>query len=514
MAFPIILALAGAWLTYMVFLVVYRLHFSPIAKFPGPKLAALTFWFEGYYDVFLGGKYLWKIKELHEQYGPIVRINPSELHIADPDFWDIMYTASTSTNRREKWDWHAKAVGLLTSTLTSSGHALHRSRRGALAPFFSMANVRKLLPTVQERVNSLVERLEMCGKQGEMIRLEYAFSAFTNDVVMQYSFGRSDHHIEASGFDPLFHNTSFDAAKSINLLRHCNWILSIMLALPESLAVRMGEEVSSQIRLRSERIRQIEDIREGDSIKKGEDGSDKTIFHTLLRSDLPKREKENERLAEEAVLLVGAGTHTSSWCLSVVTFHLLSNPPLLKRLKTELKSAIRDPTNLSLPDLEKLPYLTAVLKEGLRLGYGVTVRSARIAPDTALKCGDWVIPPGTPCSCTIPLTHHDENIFPDSHAFKPERWLGEGAHGLDKYLVSFSKGSRACLGINLAWAEMYLATAGIFSHFGSKEAQEKTDVGVLELYETDISDVALVSDMFFPVAKEGSKGVRVKVSAK
>lgn len=48
----------------------FRLSFSPIAKFPGPKLAALTFWYELYNDVWPHKfQYLWKIKELHEQYG-------------------------------------------------------------------------------------------------------------------------------------------------------------------------------------------------------------------------------------------------------------------------------------------------------------------------------------------------------------------------------------------------------------------------------------------------------------
>lgn len=67
---------------------------------------------------------------------------------------------------------------------------------------------------------------------------------------MQYCFGRSDHHIEAPGFDPSFHNTSFGAAKAIALLRHVPWILYIMLALPESVAMKMGDEVSASIKLR------------------------------------------------------------------------------------------------------------------------------------------------------------------------------------------------------------------------------------------------------------------------
>ena len=48
---------------------IYRLYFSPIARFPGPKLAALTFWYEFYYDVIKRGKYTWEIGKMHEKYG-------------------------------------------------------------------------------------------------------------------------------------------------------------------------------------------------------------------------------------------------------------------------------------------------------------------------------------------------------------------------------------------------------------------------------------------------------------
>lgn len=61
----------SAWLCYMLSLVVYRLYLSPLAKFPGPKLAALTSWYEIYYNIFKkgGGQYIFKIKQMHEQYG-------------------------------------------------------------------------------------------------------------------------------------------------------------------------------------------------------------------------------------------------------------------------------------------------------------------------------------------------------------------------------------------------------------------------------------------------------------
>lgn len=58
-----------ALIGYVLFLAFYRLFLSPLSKVPGPKLAALTFWYERYFDVFKRGRYVFKIKELHDQYG-------------------------------------------------------------------------------------------------------------------------------------------------------------------------------------------------------------------------------------------------------------------------------------------------------------------------------------------------------------------------------------------------------------------------------------------------------------
>lgn len=62
---------AGAFLVYGLGLAIYRLCFSPIAGFPGPKLAALPLWYEFYYDVVRGGRYWAKINELHDRYGEL-----------------------------------------------------------------------------------------------------------------------------------------------------------------------------------------------------------------------------------------------------------------------------------------------------------------------------------------------------------------------------------------------------------------------------------------------------------
>lgn len=57
---------------YALGLTIYRLFLSPLAKFPGSKLAALTRKYESYYEAVENYEYLWKIKKMHEQYGKLV----------------------------------------------------------------------------------------------------------------------------------------------------------------------------------------------------------------------------------------------------------------------------------------------------------------------------------------------------------------------------------------------------------------------------------------------------------
>jgi cytochrome P450 len=100
--------------------------------------------------------------------------------------------------------------------------------------------------------------------------------------------------------------------------------------------------------------------------------------------------------------------------------------------------------------------------------------------------------------------HHNEDVFPDSNVYKPERWLGNpkgpnGTKPLSRYLVAFGKGTRMCIGINMAYAELYLGIASLFRRFE------------LDLFETYPADVVSAQDTVSPQPYSGSKGVRVMV---
>jgi cytochrome P450 len=244
--------------------------------------------------------------------------------------------------------------------------------------------------------------------------------------------------------------------------------------------------------------------------------SHKTVLHEILQSNLPESEKTVERLWQEAQIFTFAGTETVAWTLSVMIFYLLSIPAVLKKLKLELNKAIPDPDKVpEWKELEQLPYLSAAIQESLRFSLGASTRQHRSCPDEAVVFDDGkkklVIPAGTAIAMSTPLIHFNQDIFPDPHKFIPERWLD--SPGKDKYLWSFSKGPRQCLGINLAHAELYLCAAALFRRYSGPSASKAEivgdETGSMALFETTSDDVTFQRDMFVPYPKEGSKGVRI-----
>ena len=79
----ILTALGLIWVLYLFGLAAYRLYFSPLSKFPGPKLAALTKFYELYYDVVRQGQFTFQIQKMHKKYGTtaaLVQFVPGSLH--------------------------------------------------------------------------------------------------------------------------------------------------------------------------------------------------------------------------------------------------------------------------------------------------------------------------------------------------------------------------------------------------------------------------------------------------
>ncbi|KAK7019700.1 hypothetical protein VNI00_018000 [Paramarasmius palmivorus] len=128
---------------------------------------------------------------------------------------------------------------------------------------------------------------------------------------------------------------------------------------------------------------------------------------------------------------------------------------------------------MSLERLEKLPYLTAVIKESLRLSSGVITPMPRVVPETGAIIAGYTVPPGTVVSIGNTFVHMNPDIFPEPERFYPERWLEDKDHSLDRYLVALGKGPRSCIGINLAWSELYMILGNVFRKL---DFHSKTDL--------------------------------------
>lgn len=70
----LLLSLSALALIYSISLVIYRLYFSPLAGFPGPKLAAATGLYEFYFDWWLNGQYIFQLEKMHKKYGNRITI--------------------------------------------------------------------------------------------------------------------------------------------------------------------------------------------------------------------------------------------------------------------------------------------------------------------------------------------------------------------------------------------------------------------------------------------------------
>lgn len=150
--------------------VIHRLYFHPLAKFPGPKLAGATFLYEAYHELISkgGSQFTPHIRDLHDRYGPIVRITPDELSINDAEFHDKLYAPQSSI--RDRHPSFSVTLGTLYGCFSTVDHHLHRQRRSAINGFYSPANLAAFEPLAQQRINHLCDL--MWARRGENVTLK------------------------------------------------------------------------------------------------------------------------------------------------------------------------------------------------------------------------------------------------------------------------------------------------------------------------------------------------------
>ncbi|KAI1811655.1 putative cytochrome P450 [Poronia punctata] len=498
--------LATLGLLYCLCLTLWRLYFSPIAKFPGPALAALTFWYEAYYDFISegGGQFAFHLKRLHERYGPIVRISPDELHIDDPEFYDEIFCNSHPSRPIDKTDKFKYRLNIPQSVVSTVHAEKHRHRRAAIAPFFSMTRTRSYNDDLQVIIDRISHRLSN-DFSGQVIHLNQMWACLTADMIRELAFALPPVCSLAPNFQSPFPEAMESFVHVAHYTTHFQFLGRIFQLLPDSIMGTVAPVVRPILDYRQEIKQQVSRIMSGKNIEASE-SVHPTIFHEILASlDLPPQDLTIDRLTQEGMLVNGAGIETTTWTLTVASFYILNDASVECRLRAELEHYIPN-SNEILPwdQLEKLPYLSAIVWEALRLSFGSVQRLPRVNRLGSWIYGDLVIPPNTPVSMDAYHNHTNRTIFPAPLEFRPERWLGDpkgpdGVTPLSRYIVSFSRGARGCIGMHLAVMELYVALATMFRRHK------------FLLFETTSKDVEFAVDLIKPMPKPGSKGVRAVV---
>ncbi|KAJ3734035.1 cytochrome P450 [Lentinula guzmanii] len=451
------LLLFCSYFFYAGALAFYRLFFHPLHKYPGPILAALTDWYELYYNIVKGGALVTKIDNLHKLHGPVIRIGPNTLHFNERHAYHDIYTYGSALVKDPGFYFGFMAHGPqgLVSTCDPEDA---KNRRSLLGPMFSRRAVLELEFTVQLKVNQLISLLKECSTSSDSgIQMAMAYRSITTDVITEYCFAESANTL-TPGFDHPIQLSVRDLLKRIWIQRHFPFLNSLTSKAPQKLVRWLLPGYKSYVEMKNQYERQIDGLLKNPDSLSGT--NHETIYHHLLN---PKDQAPLSRktLVDEAFTLVSAGSETVGGVCTVGTFYALKNPTIYRKLLEELCKAWPDKDiPMSYMALEKLPYLTAFIKEALRFSIGVCHPLPRIV-GASTEIGGYRIPSGTVVEMSPVFLHMNPDVFPDPYTFNPDRWLTGSTSEMMLDLAPFSKGPRICL----AWCELYLIFGNIFRNF-------------------------------------------------
>lgn len=136
------------------------------------------------------------------------------------------------------------------ATASTIPHELHRKRRAAISNFFSKASIRRLEPIMRDAITLLLNRMDMCGKSGEVMPMDIVYKAFTCDVITTYAFGKSTDFLTREDYNRAYFETFDQVFETFHFFIHIGWLSSLMRALPISILLRLIPTIGSLFQIR------------------------------------------------------------------------------------------------------------------------------------------------------------------------------------------------------------------------------------------------------------------------
>ncbi|KAL5385689.1 hypothetical protein PMIN06_008813 [Paraphaeosphaeria minitans] len=436
--------------------ILYQHLFHPLARIPGPFLASLTNWW--YVRATRTETWHRIVVSLHEKYGPIVRIAPNQVSVGAPKAVRQIYPVSSTAF--PKSDWYSVFRGTRRVDLfAGQDQWAHGRHRKMVVRAYAMDTLKDLEPYVDYCLELLVEQLD--GRVGQKVDMAKRVHLFSFDVIGEITWSANFGFLTAGVDDGTF-ETIRTMGRSGSWLGHVPYVFRMHELLKPYIGNWLGI---------NNRHGAIRDFAMRETARRFENPGGKK---DLINRFFDAHEKNPEEFTYTDVISMGAtqvsaGSDTTAVSIRAIIYYVLRNPSVKAKLVAEIDEARRK-GELSNPikheEAAKLKYLQAVVSESLRVHPAMAVNLPRVVPSGGANIEGHYLPGGTVVGMSAWVVHKDKEVYgEDAHAFRPERWLERDTTDMNRCLLTFGAGSRACLGRNMAAQQMSKVIPTLFLNY-------------------------------------------------
>ncbi|TKA76250.1 hypothetical protein B0A49_03101 [Cryomyces minteri] len=440
--------------------IVYNVFLSPLSAIPGPFFAKITAKWLILVD--LAGNRTSTIHRLHQTYGNVVRVGPTEVSFSDAEVIKELYSQTSAYMKAPVYDgFSLPPVGIFSMRKKED----HKQRRRLLSHVFAQSTLLEAEPLIAGVVKLLLGHVE--SNVGQSLDVLALFRMLALDVVGELLLGKSFGAL-ASDEPPAYIEDLDRHFMVLGLNSSFPWVFKLTSYFPSK---RWQTFLRAPYRLKDSIARYGRDP----SRSKRKDLLTKMIVPPSALSDaaLAKTPTDivpltDNEIGMETGNFVFAGTDTTSTTLTYLFWQLAQRSEWQDRLRVELASTQLVDGVAAFSDLAECRILDAVVSETLRLHPAAPASLQRETPAGGRELGGYFIPAGTVVSMQCYTTQRNPSVFPDPENFDPARWLGtpeKQLAAMNVLQMPFSRGTRACLGKNLALMELKLVTASVIKWY-------------------------------------------------
>ncbi|RSM14651.1 hypothetical protein CEP52_001323 [Fusarium oligoseptatum] len=456
----VLLLVSSLTLSYVISVVIYRLYFHPLAKYPGPFWARISA-FPAYYHTQKKDRHIW-FWQLQEQYGPSFRITPNSVLVNTPTGLKTIFNNKANVKKAEYYKAYPRNVHAMTTWNTIDKN-VHARKRRVMNNAFSDKALRSCEPFIHDNVDRwcdlIIKEIGEGEKWSRSLNMARWADHLIFDILGDLCFGKS-----------------FGLKEPGSELRYVPGLMTDFLEILHPIAY--SPFTALWVWLKPRGLNQLLAAAAPPALKNWQTFVEKDFFHYLFKAVDPETGKgySQDELFGESESLIIAGSDTTAISTAAAFFYLSRNPEVQQKLADEITSTFSSLDEIkSGPTLHSCKYLRAFIEENLRMSPPVPADLSREVEKGGIVVDGKYIPEGIKVSTVSYCMHHNPEYFPEPFKFKPERWIVDeddttGASAESVALVQsaympFSAGPRGCIGKNLAYLEMNLVLAKVIYNF-------------------------------------------------